>query len=113
MSKENLTENQTEIDEPMSNEESFTNLLQDLVSGNSPSIWASEFIEEFVLRDRPEAAQVTSMLEMPTENLVEMVKGVIEQSYQAQLQAVDERGHGFLDGLKAEVKNQMTELANG
>jgi hypothetical protein len=51
------------------------------------------------------------MLDAPPESLVEMVKAIIEQSYQAQLQAVDERGQRFLEGLRVAVKKQMLELA--
>ena len=102
----------TEDDEtPMSADEAFANLLQDIVLNEDPKLFAGDFIEEFVLQERPETSQILAMLEMPTENLIEMVKQIIEQGYQAQNQAVDKHGFNYLEGLKAEVRAQMTEIA--
>jgi hypothetical protein len=100
-----------EIDEPMTADELMMHLLEDLIVDNEPSDLASEFIDEFVLRDRVETPAILAMLDAPTGELVEMVKAMIEQSYLGQLQAVDERGERFLESLKAAVKSQMQELA--
>ncbi len=113
MGKKNIEEIQSEVlevEEPMTADELLIHLLEDLVTDSDPANLATEFVDEFVLRDRPETPQFLAMLDAPPESLVEMVKAIIEQSYQAQLQAVDERGQRFLEGLRIEVKSQMLEL---
>jgi hypothetical protein len=113
MSEENLNEIPEEIDEPMSANELFANLTQDAVLNADVNNVATEFIDEFVLRDRPEeTSQILAMLEMPAENLVQMFKDLLGQSYQTQLQAVDNHGLQYFENLKAAVKAQMLELAN-
>jgi hypothetical protein len=116
MVKENTEETQTEVlevEELMTADELLIHLLEDLVTDSDGANLATEFIEEFVLRaERPETAQFLAMLDAPTESLVEMVKAIIERSYQAQLQAVDERGERFLESLKSEVKKQFSNLLN-
>jgi hypothetical protein len=111
MSAENLSGVQEETDEPMTPDELLANLTQDLILNNNPNDLASEFVENFVCRDRPETSQILAMLEMPTENLVEMMKGLLGQGYQTQLQAVDNHGVRYFENLKAAVKAQMLELA--
>lgn len=111
MSEENSNEIPEEIDEPMSANELLANLTQDLVLDNDPNDLAMEFVDEFVLRDRPETPQILAMLEMPTENLVEMMKGLLGQAYETQLQAVDNNGVRYFENLKTAVKKQMLELA--
>jgi hypothetical protein len=114
MVKKNIEQIQSEvseIDEPMTADELVIHLLEDLVTDSDPANLATEFVEEFVLRDRLETSAFLAMLDAPTESLIETVKAIIEQSYQAQLQAVDERGHRFLEGLREAVKTQMLELA--
>ena len=107
-------ENQSELEEPMTTDELLINLTQDLILDNDPNDLASDFIDEFVLRgDRPETSQILAMLDLPTENLVEMMQGLLEQSYQTQLQALDNHGVRYFENLKAAVKTQMTELAEG
>jgi hypothetical protein len=101
-----------EVDEPMSADEWIANLLQDLVLKIPPTESANDFINHFVLQNRVETPQFLAMLDAPTESVIETVKVIIEQSYLAQLQAVDERGQSFLEGLRTAVKSQMTELAN-
>jgi hypothetical protein len=103
---------QPEVEDPMTGDELLSHLLEDLVLNNEPTDLANEFIDEFVLRgDRPETPQILAMFDAPTETLVGLVKTMVERSYLAQLQIIDERGHSFLDGLKAAVKTQLTELA--
>ncbi len=114
MVKKNTEETQTEVlevEEPMTADELLIHLLEDLVTDSDPANLGTEFVENFVLRERNETPQVLAMLDAPTESLVEMVKAIIERSYQAQLQAVDERGYKFLEGLRLAVKKQMLELA--
>jgi hypothetical protein len=112
MSEENLDENPEEIDEPMSPNELLMNIIQDLVVNANPNDVGTEFIAEFVLQgERPETAQILQMLDLPAETLVEMMQGVLEQSYQTQLQALNTHGATYFEGLKAAVKTQMTELA--
>jgi hypothetical protein len=115
MGKKNIEEIQSEVlevEEPMTADELLIHLLEDIVTDSKPDNLATEFVENFVLLDRPETPQFLAMLDAPPETLVEMVKTIIEQGYQAQIQAVDERGYRFLEGLKAEVKAQMLKLAN-
>ena len=111
MSEEILDDAQTELDEPMTVDELLANAMQDLLLDNEPDDLASEFIDEFVLRDRPETPQILAMFDLPTESLVEMFRSIIEQSYQTQMEAVSERGHKYLESVKAAVKKQLTELA--
>jgi DNA integrity scanning protein DisA with diadenylate cyclase activity len=116
MVKKNTEEIQSEVlevEEPITANELVVHLLEDLVTNADPADLATEFIDEFVLRgDRPETSAILAMLDAPSESLLETIKTIIEQGYQAQLQAVDERGYRFLEGLKAEVKAQMQKLAN-
>jgi hypothetical protein len=115
MGKKNTEEIQSEVlevEEAMTADELVVHLLEDLVTDSDPANLATEFVENFVLRDRPETSAFLAMLDAPPESLAETIKAIIEQGYQAQIQAVDERGYRFLEGLKAEVKAQMQKLAN-
>jgi hypothetical protein len=98
--------------EPITPDELILNLLQDLVAGNPPDDLASEFVEDFVMQDRPEATQVLQMFDTPSATIVEILKGVIGQSYQIQMDALETRGEEFIDGLKYSIKQRMTELAS-
>jgi hypothetical protein len=100
-----------EAEEPTSADEFTAKFLQDLILNEDPDILASDFIDEFVLTGRPEAAQILGLIEMPTENLIGLVKELVVQGYHAQNQAIDNHGVQYLDGLKAAVRAQMTELA--
>jgi len=100
-----------EDETPTTTEEFTANFVQDLVLNSDPSLLASDFIDDFVLKERLETPQILALLEMPTENLCQMVKQLIEQAYQAQNEAVDNHGVDYLEGLKAAVKSQMLELA--
>lgn len=113
MSKDVLEESiVTEAAEPITPDELIAHLVQDIVAGSSPDELADEFIDSFILQDRAETGQILSLLEMPSESLVGMLKGVVGQSYQASVAALDSGGVKFLEGLKAEVKKRMTELAS-
>ncbi len=113
MSEELLDENQTEFEEPMTTDELIANLTQDVILDADPNDLAADFIDEFVLLDRPEASQILAMVEMPGDKLVEMMRGLLEHSYQLQLQALESHGLRYFENLKAAVKTQMTELAEG
>lgn len=102
-----LTEN-----EPLSPDGLIANLLQDLNADCGPDAIADEFIEEFVLSDRPEASQVMEMLEMPSYTLVEMLKAMVGLGYEAQIEKLDAQGVQFLDRVKSAVKEKMTTLAS-
>lgn len=113
MSDKILDESIIEESEPITPDELITHLLQDLVIGNEPNYLATEFIEEFVLAaNRPETGQILSLLEMPTESLVELLKGVVGQNYQLQIAAIETRGVDFLERMKSNVREQMTRLAD-
>ena len=111
MSKEILDEAE-EVETPLNAAEMLGKLISDVVLNEDPEILAGEFVDGFVLQEQPETSQILAMLEMPTQNLVEMVKAALEQSYKAQIDAVDNHGIQYLDGLKAAIRAQMTELAN-
>lgn len=112
MNIETLTEGPEDIEaEAISPDELLLNLLQDLAAGNPPDDLAAEFVEEFVVRDRPEAAQILQMFETPSETIVDILKGVIGQSYQIQMEALEQRGKAFIDGLKTAISQEMTNLA--
>jgi superfamily II RNA helicase len=112
MVKKKVEAVQPEVDEPMTADELLSHLLEDLILDNEPADLASEFVENFVLRERDETPAILAMFDAPTETLLEMVKTIVEQSYLAQLQIIDERGSKFLESLKAGVKAQMIELSN-
>jgi hypothetical protein len=96
----------------MTQEEAIVNLLSDISADNPPSDWASDFIDEFFLRSRPETDQILMMLEAPTENLLEMLKAFISGGCQNSLNILDEKGYAYLEGLKKAVRTQLEELAN-
>lgn len=98
--------------EVLSPDDLVLNLLQDLAAGNPPDDLATEFVEEFIMQDRPEAAQVLQMFDTPSETIVEILKGVIGQSYQIQMEALETRGTEFIDGLKYSIREKMTEVAS-
>ena len=111
-----IIENQNPDIDPIENEaitpdELILNLLQDLAAGNPPDDLAAEFVEEFVVHDRPEAAQILQMFDTPSQTIVEILKGIIGQSYQVQMEALEQRGTEFIDGLKFAVRTKMNELA--
>lgn len=103
----------TEPKEVMSAEDLVNNLVQDIATGNDPAELAAEFVEDFVIHERPETQQILALLETPSDNLVGLLKGVAGQGYQVTIAALDERGLAFIDGLKLAVKERLTELANG
>lgn len=107
-----LDESIIEEAELITPDELIAHLVQDIAAGNAPDELADEFIDGFVLQDRPETGQILSLLEMPSESLVGMLKGIVGQGYQSSLDALDSAGVNFLEGLKAEVKKRMTELAS-
>ncbi len=113
MSEKDLEADEVAIETPMDANELMVNFLKDIVLNEDPNLLASDFIDEFVLQDKPETSQILAMFEIPTENLIEMVKGLIEESYQMQIQSVNNHGFQYLEGLKAAVKTQMTEIAEG
>jgi hypothetical protein len=97
--------------EPLSADELIRNLMQDLITDSPPDDLANEIVEEFVLNNREETPQILAMLEAPDETLVEMLKGIVGQSYQVQLEAIDERGIRFVSELKSAVVERMQALA--
>lgn len=112
MSDKILDEPVLEDSAPITPDELIANLMQDITLDNSPADIADDFLNDFVLQDRPETTQILAMLETPSETLVELLKGIVGQSYQVQIAALNSRGEIFLDNLKAEVTSRMTELAN-
>ncbi len=98
--------------EPMTPDELIAHLVQDVVADSELDELAEEFISEFILTDRPESGQILSLLDTPSESLVELVKGFVGQSYQATIDALDSRGVRFLDELRMKVKERMTQLAS-
>ena len=111
MSDEILDDPILEESEPITPDELIAHLLQDIAADNPPSELAAEFVDGFVLQSRPETGQILSLLEMPTQSLVELLKGVVGQGYQSSVDALDSRGVKFLENLKTEVKGKMTQLA--
>ncbi len=107
-----LNESIIEESEPITPEELIAHLVQDVISDNSPDQMADEFVDEFILTDRPETGQILSLLETPSESLVELLKGMVVQSHQASIDALDTRGVNFLEELKLAVKERMTQLAS-
>lgn len=112
MSDKILDESIIEETEPMTPDELIAHLVQDITADNSPELLASEFINGFVLEAREETAQILSLLEMPSETLIGLLKGIVGQSYQASIDALDTRGVTFLENLKGEIKGRMTRLAS-
>lgn len=102
----------SEEPEPLSADELLRNLLQDLIAEASPEAIAQEFVDEFVIKPREETPQILAMFDIPAGQLVEVLKGVVAQSYQLQLDALDSKGVPFLDELKLEVQTRMTALAD-
>ncbi len=111
MTKKAVAEPVVEELEAITPDELIAHLVQDIAAGSSPDALADEFIDGFVLQSRPETAQILSLLEMPSDGLVGLLKGLVGQSYQSSLDALDAGGVKFIEGLKAEVKKRMTELA--
>jgi hypothetical protein len=97
--------------EPLTVEELLRNLVQDLIVDAPPADLAEEFIEEFVLKGREEMPQILAMLDAPSEQLVELLKGAVAQSYQAQVEALELRGVAYLDGLRSKLKERLSEMA--
>ncbi len=108
---ENVTETVEIASEPRPADEWIHVALSDLVLNNSPSDLVGEFIDDFILIDRPETPQILQMLEMPTANLIELLRGLMAQGYQTQITALDGHGASFIENLKAELKKQLTELS--
>ncbi len=112
MKKDEVTaETIEEIVAPRQVDELLQATLQDLILNNPPDVLVSEFIEDFILIDRAETPEILALFEMPSENLVEVLRGIMTQGYQTQIQALDAHGFQFLENLKAKLKTQMTALA--
>lgn len=112
MSDKILNESVLEESEAITTDEMIAHVVQDIILDNSPSDLADEFISDFVLQNRSETGQILLMLETQSDTLVEVLKGICGQSYQAQIDALDSRGATFLERLKTDVRLKMTELAN-
>ncbi|MGD9561990.1 MAG: hypothetical protein AB7F88_07200 [Pyrinomonadaceae bacterium] len=107
-----MNESVLEESELVSPDELIQHLLQDLITDAGPDDLANEFVNDFVLNDRPETGQVLAMFDTPAETLVEVLKGVVQQSYHVQLDALDRKGALFIDGLKIAVREKMAEMAD-
>ena len=112
MSDKILDEEIIEEAEPPTVNELIAHLVQDVMTGNGPDDVASEFVEEFVLPSREETGQILSLLESDSAGIVGLLKNFVGQSYQESLNALDQRGVVFIDGLKKAVKERLTELAS-
>lgn len=99
--------------EPLSPDQLLMNLLEDLISDGPPEEVASEFVEEFVLKARPEAVQILAMLDAPSSTVVEILKGVLTEAFHTHIRELDSKGATFLDRVKAEVRSQMQAAATG
>ena len=111
MENDILDESELIETEPITPDELITNLLQDLILDNSPVEIAREFIGNFVLQERDETPAILAMMDAPTEAILALLKQVVSQGYEAQIQALDTKGASFIEGLKIAVKTQLTELA--
>lgn len=89
----------------------FAHLVTDIQSGQDAEVLASEFLEDFVLADRPEAAQILGMLEMDTPTILATLKVAMNQALQSSFATIDQRGAGFIEDLKRRVKTRLTEMA--
>ncbi len=98
--------------EPTTVNEMFAHGVQDIMSGNGPDELAAEFVEDFVLQSREETGQILSLLESDSAGIVGLLKTFVGQGYQESLNALDQRGIVFIDGLKKAVKERLTELAS-
>lgn len=97
--------------EPPTVDELISHLVTDIQSGNDAEVLASEVLEDFILADRPEAAQILMMLEMDTPTLLHTLKVTLNQALQETFTSIDQRGAGFIEDLKRRVKNRLTEMA--
>jgi hypothetical protein len=111
MKNKKINESELVEDELISGEGLIANVLQDVALGNPSSDVADEFISDFVLQNRDETAQILSLLESPSENLVELLKGIVTQGYQAQIEALNSKGFLYLESLKGEVRARLTALS--
>jgi hypothetical protein len=107
-----LSESDLEVSEPITPDELIQHLLLDVVNDAEPDDLADEFINDFVLENRSETAQILAMFETPSETIVEILKGVLTQGYQIQVDALDSKGVPFIESLKQAVKAKMTQLAS-
>lgn len=107
-----LTKDEAAESEPLTADALIANLLNDLLVDNGVDEAANEFINEFVLQDRDETTQILGMLEMPSESLIDLLKGFVNESYRVHISALDTKGVRFINDLKFAVKEKMTALAN-
>lgn len=89
----------------------FVNALQDLILGNKPDELVTEFINDFVLVERPETPQILALFEMPNETIVQTFEGFCQHSFEVQKEAIRNNGAAFIEKLKFELKHQLEDLA--
>ncbi len=101
----------TEEGEPLSVDELFVSLLQDMILNNPPDDIATDFIENFVLQERDETPAILAMIDAPTDSVISLLEQVVTANYNGQLAALDAKGFEFIEGLKFAVKTRLEELA--
>jgi hypothetical protein len=112
MSDEILNESElTDEAQPMTPDEMIANLLQDLMLDNPPDELAAEFVEDFVLLERAESPAILAMMDAPSDSIAALLKDVVTANYNGQIQAIDEKGYGFIESLKESVKIRLEDLA--
>lgn len=97
--------------EPPSINDLLAHLVTDIQTGQDAEVLTSEVLEDFILADRPEAAQILTILETDTATLLIGLKSTMNQALQDSYAAIDKRGAVFIDDLKRRVKTRLTEMA--
>ena len=101
------------VEPPMSADEAFSNLVQDISGGGDPAAFASEVIDNFVLIEQPESGQILALLDTDTPMLIQLVKTFMSKGLEEAAAAIDRNGPTFLDAVKVSLREQLSEMAAG
>jgi hypothetical protein len=105
--KQILEPQEAENNEPLTVDELLSHVMQDIASGESASLAADEFFDEFVYRNRSEVQQILLLLDMPTETVVQ---GLVEIQLQG-IEITRQNAPHYLNELRSEVKSRLAQMA--
>ena len=93
--------------EPMTVEELFQSFISDATNEESPEILADDIFSEFVEPNKPEAAQILTILDLPDEAMFQLIAQIQMQGMAKLVQAAPP----YLAELRQIIARRLSERA--
>lgn len=104
---EEVEDGENEQTEPMQMEQLFPLLMQDIVNDEDPEALADDFFEHFVEPNRPEAAQIINLLDLPDETIFQLIAQMQAQT----MTAFMSNAPNYLAKLRKVIGTRLAERA--